>query len=90
MGGQTLTDLEKPLELGWREFSVQTLDAAAASGRPVVFDLTNMVDVRGVLAGTAYPNAITSFELRYIQANWGTFQSVVQFVRNGAVEGVPW
>jgi hypothetical protein len=90
LGGQTLTQLEKPMEMGWRDFSVQTLDAAAASGRSVIFDLTHMNNIPGVLNGSAYPNAITSMELNYIQSNWGMFQPVVQFVQNGVVVGAPW
>jgi hypothetical protein len=48
LGGETLNDLgvNKPPELGWLQFSKQTLDAAAASGRPVIFDLTNMETYR--------------------------------------------
>jgi hypothetical protein len=90
LGGETLTSLEKPVEMGIREFSLRTLDAAAAAGRPIVFDLTNMTNVQGVLDGTVYASKVTTMELQYIQANWGTFQSVVQFLENGGVVGVPW
>jgi hypothetical protein len=85
-----LNDLGKPVELGWGEFSLQTLDSAAASGRPVVFDLTYMSNVPGVLSGAAYPNAVTTMELQYIQQNWGQMSGVVQFMQNGAAVSVPW
>ena len=49
-GGKLLTDLPKPPDMSWTEFSLQTLDEAAASGRGVRFDLTNMADVEGALA----------------------------------------
>ena len=90
MGGETLTSLEKPVELSWTQFSAQTLQSAAQTGRPVFFDLSNMSNVPGVLNGTAYPNAITSFELQYIQQNWDQMSNVVQFMKNGSVVSVPW
>ncbi len=89
LGGETLTSLPKPAELGWEAFSKQTLDAAAASGRPVIFDLTNVQDLPGVLSGTGqYANTVTGAELRYIQANWARFKGNVTFI-GGATE-VPW
>lgn len=87
LGGETLTALEKPMEMGWEAFSKQTLDAAAASGRPVIFDLTHMEDIPGILNGTGrFANTVTGAELRYIQANWARFQGNVTFL-GGAV---PW
>ena len=87
LGGDTLTSLPKPPELGWEAFSKQTLDAAAASGRPVIFDLTHVQDLPGVLSGTGqYANTVTGAELRYIQANWAQFQGNVTFIGGG----VPW
>jgi hypothetical protein len=90
LGGETLTDLEKPMELTWEQFSQQTLDNAVASNRQVVFDLTNMNDIPGVLNGTAYSEATTSFELRYIQSNWSLFSRIVKFLNNGQIVGAPW
>ena len=91
VGGQTLTDLSKPMEMGWEDFSKQTLDAAAASGRPVIFDLTHMQDIPGVLSGTGrFANTITGAELRYIQANWARFEGNVTFYNGGVPVGVPW
>ena len=87
LGGETLTALEKPAELGWEAFSKQTLDAAASSGRPVIFDLTHVQDLPGVLNGTGrFANTVTGAELRYIQANWARFQGNVTFIGGG----VPW
>ena len=91
VGGQTLTDLSKPMEMGWEGFSKQTLDAAAASGRPVIFDLTHVQDIPGILSGTGrFANTITGAELRYIQANWARFQGNVTFYNGGVPVGVPW
>jgi hypothetical protein len=91
LGGETLTALDKPAELGWLEFSKQTLDAAAASGRPVIFDLTNMRNTAGVLSGTGvFANTVTGDELRYIQSSWDTFQGNVTFMNGGVTVGVPW
>jgi hypothetical protein len=79
------------MELGWEAFSKQTLDAAAASGRPIVFDLTNMKNISGVLSGTGeFANTVTGAELRYIQGNWATFQGNVTFMNGGVSVGVPW
>ena len=73
--------------MGWEAFSKQTLDAAAASGRPVIFDLTHMQDIPGVLSGTGrFANTVTGAELRYIQSSWARFQGNVTFI--GGL--VPW
>ena len=90
LGGETLTDMEKPMELGWTEFSLQALDRAAASGRSIIFDLTNMNDVPGVLDGSAYPNAVTSKELKHIKENWSDFEDVVCFCKDGKKVKRPW
>ena len=87
LGGETLSGLSKPMEMSWEEFSKRTLDTAAASGRPVIFDLSNMQDIPGVLNGTGrFANTVTGVELRYIQANWARFQSNVTFMGGP----VPW
>ena len=58
--------LKMPMELGWEAFSKQTLDAAAASGRPVIFDLTHMQDLPGILSGTGrFAITVTGAELRF-------------------------
>lgn len=81
----------KSTESSVLDFSMQTLDSAAESGRPVIFDLTNMQDIPGVLSGTGqFANTVTGAELRYIQANWATFQGNVTFYSGGAPAGVPW
>lgn len=80
VGGELLTDLPKPTELDWIDFSKQTLDQAAKTKRSVYFDLTHMEDVRGVLKGTGrYANTITGHELRYIANSWSVFEPVVTF-----------
>lgn len=90
IGGVTLTSMEKPMKSTWEQFSLQTLDEAAASGRPIVFDLTHMEDISGVLAGTSRPNAVTSKELHHIKDNWSDFKDVVHFCKNGKREAPPW
>jgi hypothetical protein len=91
LGGQTLTQLPKPTELGWEAFSLQTLEAAAASGRPVIFDLTHVKELQGVLNGTSsYAATITGAELQYLKANWERFKNTVTFYREGAPVWVPW
>ncbi|MDQ2687310.1 MAG: hypothetical protein M3Y28_05530, partial [Armatimonadota bacterium] len=85
LGAQTLNDLPKPIEMGWVEFSLLTLDRASVTGTPVVFDLTHMENLTGVLAGHGqYAQTITGIELRYIRANWTRFAANVQFYENGA------
>lgn len=90
-GGQTLTDFVKPTEMGWEAFSKQTLDVAAATGRQVIFDLTDMQNIPGVLRGAGqFANTVTGAELRYIQANWTLFQGNVTFISSGAIVSAPW
>ena len=89
IGGDTLWG--KPVELDWVEFSQNTLDAAAASGRPVIFDLTYVEDLEGVLNNTGeWADTVTGSELRYLQANWAEFEANVTFYENGVPVGVPW
>jgi len=91
LGGNTLTDESKPPGVSWAQFSTQTLDQAAASGRTVYFDLTYADDIQGMLAGTGrYGNTITAYELRYIRDNWDLFESNVIFLENGGLVGMPW
>jgi hypothetical protein len=82
--------MEVPAGMTLRQFSLQTLDSAAATGRPVVFDLTHMQDIPGGLSGSAYPNAYTTMELQHIQSNWNKFSPLVQFMQNGKPVNAPW
>jgi hypothetical protein len=95
LGGETLNDLMakglKSTDISVLQFSKQTLDAAATSGRPVIFDLTHMRDIPGVLSGTGkFANTITGQELRYIRANWPQFEGNVKFVKGDAPADPPW
>jgi hypothetical protein len=47
------------------------LDQEVRKGNRVIFDLTAMDDLPGVIAGETYRDKITSQELRYINENWG-------------------
>lgn len=58
---------------------------------PIIrFDLTNISNLKGVLNGRAYPNAITTFELQYLRANWTRFQNNTIFYRNDIQVPAPW
>jgi hypothetical protein len=74
------------------DFTKGILDKVQASGGRVLFDLTNMKDVPGVLTGRSYVNEVTSQELRYIVANWDRFKNTVDFLdRNaGGLVKPPW
>ena len=90
-GGVLLDDIPKPTNLSWEEFTTQTLDNAASSGRNVRFDLTHVEDLPGVLNNTGeWANTITGHELRYLQSNWSRFRGVTHFYRNGVEVGAPW
>ncbi|MBI1928592.1 hypothetical protein HYR99_30660 [Candidatus Poribacteria bacterium] len=90
-GGRTLNDLPKPLELNWIEFSLRVLEEAAESGTMVRFDLTYVEDLPGVLAGRGiFASTVTTVELRYIQANWERFRSIMRFYDKGREVPAPW
>ena len=90
VGGRTINSIPKPMNLTWQQFSAQVLDSAAQTKTPVLFSLQDMKQLKQVLAGTAYQNKVTSFELRYIQQNWSKFQNIVRFYNNGAQVPPPW
>ena len=75
----------------WIDFSKETLDRVAAAVGKILFDLTNVSDLKNVLAGTGeYANKITSQELRYIMANWDRFKNVVTFCINEMEVAATW
>ncbi len=85
-GGKLLNDLEKPVEKSFVQFSLETLDKAAASGRKVHFDLTHVKELENVLAGKGkFAGSVTAQELRYIAQNWEKFKNIVTFYREGKV-----
>ena len=70
MAGETLSDLRKPPDVEWPEFTVAILEAAFAARRPVLFDLTHVQDIADVLNGSGrYAAAITTHELRYLRVH---------------------
>jgi hypothetical protein len=90
-GGKLLTDLPKPEGLSIVEHSLSTIDSTAAAGRKIHFDLTHMEDLPGVLSGTGpHANAITSIEIRHIQANWSRLEKSVRFYNGGTEVPAPW
>ena len=68
------------------------MNAAAAQGGTIRFDLTHVQDIEGVLQRTgAFADTTTAQELRHIQANWNDrFAPVVRFYRNGVEVPPPW
>jgi hypothetical protein len=90
VGGKTINAFAKPMNLTWNQFSKQMLDGALSSNAPVLFSLNGIENINQVLAGTAYKNAVTSYELRYLQQNWSQFKSVVRFYNHGAQVPAPW
>jgi RHS repeat-associated protein len=92
-GGVLLSDMyrHKPAGMSWTEFSYRTMDQAAATGRPIRFDLTNVGDIENVLNNRGpYANAVTAHELRYLRQNWSRFERNVFFYKNGVEVGMPW
>jgi hypothetical protein len=89
-GGRILTSIPNTEVKTIRQLSLDTLADAASSGQQVHFDLTNMQDIPGVLAGTAYTKEVTSAELRYIRDNWSSFTVKPKFYRNGYEVAPPW
>jgi len=91
MGAETLSDQVKPLDQSWVEFTFIVLNAATASRRLILFDLTYMEELKDLLQGIGrYANTITAIELRYIFDHWDVFGSVVQFYENGVEREAPW
>jgi len=92
-GGRTLThpSFGSPDGLSWPEFSAQAMETQLSKGGQIRFDLTNMADIRGVLAGTGpWANTVTATELRYLQSNWSRFQNNVTFYVNRQPVPPPW
>lgn len=89
-GGITLTALEKPVELTFWQFSKEIMERYVSEGGEILFDLSHMDDIPGVLAGTSRPTATTSLEICYIRDNWGRFSNIVKFFRDGIQVGPPW
>ena len=91
MGAETLSDQVKPPGQSWEEFTVGILNAAVASERSVLFDLTYVQDLDNLLNGLGrYADSITAIELRHIHRNWLVFGRIVQFYENGAEREAPW
>lgn len=90
-GGKTLTDLPKPPEMTWEQFSVDAMERQVGRGGKLRFDLTHVDDVRGVLDGSGrFADTITGTELRYIRDNWARFKDSVHFYRGGQEVPKPW
>ena len=91
MNGETLSDLKKPPDSTWEEFTVATLEAALSTQRSILFDLTYVRDIASVLTGVGpYAAKITGYELRYLRDHWSRFKSLVQFYENNEKREPPW
>ena len=89
----TRTDpsFKKPTDLSWLDFSKQQIDATAAAGNKIHFDLTNVSDLNGVLNNSGkYADTITAGELRYIKDSWSRLGDSVKFYMNGIEVKAPW
>jgi hypothetical protein len=90
-GGKLLTDLEKPFDKSWGQFTRDTLENAAASERQVHFDLSHMKDMDNVLAGEGkFGESVTAEELRHIRDNWDKFKVKPKFYMDGREVPPPW
>jgi len=91
MDGETLSDLKKPPDSTWEEFTVATLEAAFSVQRAILFDLTYVRGIANVLNGNGpYAATITGYELRYLRNHWGRFKPFVQFYENDEMRVPPW
>ena len=91
MNGETLNDLFKPVDMGWKEFTVATLEAALRVKRSVLFDLTHVLSLADVLDEIGpHAAATTGHELRYLRDNWARFRFNTVFYENGIVREPPW
>jgi len=90
-GGKLLTDIPKPLEKSWTEFSIDTLNSQVAKGGKIWFDLTHIEDMQGVLTGKGkYGRTVTAVELRHLKTNWSSFKDNVTFIRGEKRADSPW
>jgi hypothetical protein len=90
VGGRTINAIPRPMNLTMNQFTTRVLNDALSSNTPVLFSLNGIEQIDQVLAGQAYKNAVTSYELRYLQQNWSQFKSIVRFYNNGAQVPAPW
>lgn len=90
-GGRLLTDLPKPPNLGWVDFSLGVLRSHLDAGGTVRFDLTHMRDIPDALRGVGeYANTVTANELRFLRDTMDNYPGQVRFYRDGAEVEPPW
>jgi hypothetical protein len=90
IGGRTLNDIPIPDAMPIIDLSKSALDSAARNGDRILFDLTHMKDLPGVLSNTGeFAGKITSQELRYIRDHYSRFESAVTFVNHCRVVEAP-
>ena len=91
VGGETLTDLDKPPSQDWKQFTVTVLEQALRDQQPVFFDLTHVADIAAVLDNTGnHARTVTGHELRYLKTHWHRFRTIVHFYENDEERTEPW
>lgn len=97
-GGLLLTDLEKPLDSTWEQFTILEMERSlTTSSRQIHFDLTHVQDVAEIVEDVLCDHpppcvhrSITALELRYLRTHWARFARVVRFYRNDEEVEAPW
>jgi hypothetical protein len=90
-GGRMVSELGKPEDMAWHEFSIGILEETIDNGNKIHFNLDYMGGIKDILKNKGkYKNFTTSFELRYIRDNWSRIKNSVIFYRNGKVADAPW
>ena len=90
-GGRLLTDVPRPPELTWTQFTVLVMEQAIEGGCRIHFDLTHVEDLDGALAGREpWGKTTTALELRYLMAEWDRYHSSVTFYRLDKEVAPPW
>ncbi|MEM6274980.1 MAG: hypothetical protein AAF735_07035 [Myxococcota bacterium] len=90
-GGRLLTDLPKPPNLSWVDFSLGVLRSHLDDAGVVRFDLTHMRDIPDALRGVGeYADTVTAHELRFLRDAMDSYPGQVRFYRDGAEVEPPW
>ncbi len=91
MGGETLTDLDKPQYQDWKQFTVTVLEQALEDQQSIFFDLTHVAEIAAVLSDTgAYAPTVTGHEMRYLKTHWNRSRAIVHFYENDEESTAPW
>lgn len=90
-GCREVNDLDNDECLYPLELSKKTIMKSVGEGYRIIFDLTHIEDLPGVLSNTGpYASKITSEELRYIKQNYNFLQNNVIFIKDYQEVEKPW